>query len=214
MNLDRTIHNGGDDPTNETYGALQRAYQFFNAELFDDALPGALLTMQRRRSSRGFFSISQFGHRRGDQIVVDEIALNPATFIERTDREIISTAVHEMAHQWQYRFGKPGRRGYHNKEWAAKMLEVGLIPSHTGEPGGKQTGRRVSHFIEDGGPFDRAWRDLESTGFKLDYQDQIAARPIEPRKIKVRYACPDCSIHVWGKPELQIACLRCNQVLI
>jgi SprT-like family len=210
--LNRTIHNGGDDPTRETYGAFYRAYEFFNAELFDDELPGALFTMQRRRNSRGYFSFTRFGHRRGDQIV-DEIALNPATFVERTDQQIISTAVHEMAHQWQYHFGKPGRRGYHNKEWAAKMLEVGLIPSHTGEPGGKQTGQRVSHFIEDGGPFDRAWGELAGAGFKLDYQDQSVAHPIEPRRIKVRYACPGCSIHVWGKPELRIACLQCDEVL-
>ena len=148
----------------------------------------------------------------GDQLV-DEIALNPATFIERTDREIASTVVHEMRHQWQHHFGKPGRRGYHNKEWAVAMVEIGLIPSHTGKPNGKQTGQRMSHYIEEGGPFDLAWHQLESAGFKLDYQDLIAARRIEPHKLKVRYACPVCSIHVWGKPELRLACLQCNEAL-
>jgi predicted SprT family Zn-dependent metalloprotease len=57
--------------------------------------------------------------------VVDEIALNPRTFIDRTDREIVSTLVREMVHLWQFHFGKPGRRGYHNKQWATKMEEIG-----------------------------------------------------------------------------------------
>jgi len=37
-----------------------------------------------------------------------------------------------MVHQWQQHHGKPGRRGYHNKQWAAKMNSVGLVPTHTG----------------------------------------------------------------------------------
>jgi hypothetical protein len=212
INLDRTLQNSVDSPTSETYGSFQRAYEHFNAELFGGELPGALFTMQRRRNSRGYFSFSRFGQRRGDQIV-DEIALNPKTFLERTDREIISTAVHEMAHQWQFHFGKPGRGNYHNKQWAAKMREVGLIPSHTGEPGGKQTGQKVTHYIDEDGPFDLAWQQLESFGFKLDYQDRSIDRAVEPRRLKVRYACPVCSIHVWGRPELKLACLACNEAL-
>jgi hypothetical protein len=42
--------------------------------------------------------------------------------------------VHEMAHVWQHAHGKPSRNGYHNKEWAAKMDERGLIPSDTHPP--------------------------------------------------------------------------------
>jgi predicted SprT family Zn-dependent metalloprotease len=168
--------------------------------------------MQRTQRSRGFFASSRFGHRRGSE-VIDEIALNPRTFSGRTDCEIISTAVHEMVHQWQHHFGKPGRRGYHNKQWAAKMREIGLIPSHTGEPGGKQTGQAMTHYIEDGGSYDTKWKELESLGFTLEYQDRYAVHPHEPRREKVRYACPACSIHVWGKPELRIACVNCQQLM-
>jgi predicted SprT family Zn-dependent metalloprotease len=219
IDLDRTIQADTDeddaalellDPTNETYRSFHEAYDFFNLTLFDERLPGCLFTMQRSKRSRGFFAFSRFGQRRGSD-VVDEIALNPRTFIGRSDREIISTAVHEMVHQWQFHFGKPGRRGYHNKEWAAKMREVGLIPSHTGEPGGKQTGQSVSHYIEDSGSYDTQWQLLEHDGFRLEYQDRHALRPDEPRKVKVRYACPQCSIHVWGKPGLHIVCGECQE---
>ena len=211
MNLDRTVQNtdvdvvqldlpGLLDPTNDTYGSFYVAYEFFNAALFDGALPGCLFTMQRRRRrSRGYFSYSRFNHRRDGEEIVDEIALNPQTFSDRSDREIISTAVHEMVHQWQFHFGKPSRRGYHNKEWAAKMVEVGLIPSHTGEPGGKQTGQAVTDYIERGGSYDTKWRELEATSVRLDYEDREALRPEKPRKEKYCYICPRCGLHMWGK---------------
>jgi predicted SprT family Zn-dependent metalloprotease len=201
------------DPTNETYRSFYIAYEFFNAALFEKALPGCLFTMQRSRRSKGFFALSRFGQRRGDAII-DEIALNPATFLERTDREIISTCVHEMVHQWQHHFGHPGRRGYHNKQWAAKMRAIGLIPSHTGEPGGKQTGQSITHYIEDFGPYDTKWRELESSGFRVDYQDRNAAQLDKPHKEKVRYACPVCAIHAWGKPDLRIVCEACGQRML
>jgi hypothetical protein len=32
------------------------------------------------------------------------------------------------------------------------MKEIGLHPSATGEPGGKETGKHMSHYIVSGGP--------------------------------------------------------------
>jgi hypothetical protein len=109
-----------------------------------------------------------------------------------------------MAHAWQWHFGKPSRSGYHNKEWAAKMREIGLMPTDTGEPGGKQTGQRVTHYIVEGGPFALQWQKLEASGYTLDYQDrdEDAARKARAEKLKVRYTCPACEAHSWGKPEL------------
>ena len=215
--LDRTIQSDDDDdldvlsPTEEAYSNFYVAYDYFNGVLFANQLPDCLITMQRSRRSRGFFASERFGHRQYEAEIVDEIALNPATFINRTDREICSTLVHEMVHQWQHHFGKPSRRGYHNKQWAAKMLVLGLIPSHSGEPGGKQTGQSMTHYIQENGSYDTKWSTLAASGFKLNYQDRRAAQPVEPKKIKVRYACPNCSIHVWGRPDLKIACLACKE---
>jgi hypothetical protein len=84
--------------TDETCRSFYEAYEHFNEVLFDNQLSGCLFTMQRRKRSRGFFATERFGHRRGNEIV-DEIALNPRTFLDRTDRKIISTVVHEMVHQ-------------------------------------------------------------------------------------------------------------------
>ena len=40
-----------------------------------------------------------------------------------------------------------------------------------------------------------------------------SSRPI-PRKDKVRYSCELCGILVWGKPDLEIACLGCRERMV
>jgi predicted SprT family Zn-dependent metalloprotease len=197
-------------PTAGTYSTFNEAFAHFNDTLFGGELPDVLITLQRRSRSKGFFAARRFAHRRGSEII-DEIALNPAAMQGRTDEQIASTLVHEMVHHWQEHFGKPGRGTYHNKEWAAKMEELGLIPSHTGEPGGKRTGQRVTHYIQEGGRFQEEWKLLAECGFAFDYHDRLTNGPTTVRKLKVRYACPVCSIHVWGKPELRFRCEDCNE---
>ena len=66
---------------------------------------------------------------------VDELAVNPEYFAKYPLIEICQTLCHEMAHIWQAHYGSPGRRGYHNAQWAKKMVQIGLIPSSTGKPG-------------------------------------------------------------------------------
>ncbi len=138
------------------YGGLQAAYDHFNAELFDGLLPAVFITYQRKTNSRGYFSPERFSARAGS-VGRDEVALNPDTFIGRSDEEICSTLVHEQCHVWQEHHGTRPSRGYHNKEWGATMKSVGLHPSTTGVPGGKETGARVTHYIIPNGPFARSF---------------------------------------------------------
>ena len=121
------------------YQGFQKAYDVFNRELFGGSLPQVLVTLQRHANTRGYFSPERFSGRVAEA-VVHELALNPDSFIGRTDEMILSTLVHEMVHVWQQTHGRPPRKSYHDREWAAKMREVGLQPSNTGEPGGKETG--------------------------------------------------------------------------
>lgn len=121
-------------PTPQTYAELQLAYDHFNQALFSGELPPCLLTLQREKQTHGYYSAKRFVHRDG-QSFTDEIALNPSFFSIVPPQEIMQTIVHEMVHAWQFHFGKPGRRGYHNQEWAEKMEAIGLMPSSTGQPG-------------------------------------------------------------------------------
>ena len=81
--------------------------------------------------------------------VLDEIALNPQTFEDRTIKEILSTLVHEMVHLEQAHFGSPSRNGYH-REWAELMeSRPGAIRHRS--PGGKRPGQRMSHYVAEDG---------------------------------------------------------------
>jgi SprT-like family len=107
------------------YGGLQEAYDHFNRELFDGQLPDVFITYQRKANSYGYFSADRFSGR-VDRAGRHELALNPDGFVGESDKEICSTLVHEQCHVWQQAHGTPSKRGYHNKEWAAKMKLVGL----------------------------------------------------------------------------------------
>ena len=206
-------------PTQKHYGDLQQAYALFNEKLFGGRLPECLITMQRRSHTYGYFAGERFGATDGSGHV-DEIALNPAHFKDRSTEEVLSTLVHEMVHLWQHHFGQHrSQRAYHNKEWAAKMEAVGLVPSATGEPGGKKTGQHVSHYIEEGGAFAVACAGLVKQGFVVPYADEweegSAAKTKRKKKAasKTKYTCPSCSLNVWGKPEIKVVCGACMAMM-
>src|SRR4051812_41508378 len=119
-------------PTGEQFSAYEGAFGYLNEKLFGGELPPAMLNFSRKSNSRGFYCAQLWV--KGRQRAA-EITLNPDVLLEQTPREMMSTLAHEMVHHWQECFGKPSRPGYHNKQWASKMVEVGLHPSHTGAPG-------------------------------------------------------------------------------
>lgn len=205
------------DPTPQSYGSLHRACTTLNKKLFGGELPACLVTLQRKKRALGYFSGRRF--RSADStIITDEIALNPAHFAERGAKRVLSTLAHELAHQWQQHYGKPSRTGYHNVEWAAKMMKIGLIPSDTGRPGGKQTGQRMTHFIKRGGQFDRVASALVAKGFALAYveRNSKAERKVALKKqqSKTRYQCPKCRQNAWAKPQVNLICGDCHERLV
>jgi len=168
-------------PTHEAYSELETAFDFFNNELFDGQLKRPMLTLQREKRTYGYCSRQRFLSR-NDGTMVDEIAMNPAYFAVRSIRQTLSTVAHEMVHQWQFHHGTPGRRGYHNREWAQKMESIGLMPSNTGEPGGKKTGEQMTHYIIPDGRFDRVCKELLTKDFTLSWVDKFPPeRPPAPR---------------------------------
>ena len=105
----------------------------------------------------------------------------------------MSTLVHEMVHHWQHFAGTPSPSNAHNRQWAEKMMSLGLHPSSTGLPGGKKTGRSVSHYIIADGPFVPACKDLLKHGFTLPWLDRHAPATPESQKA-VQTALKDAGI--------------------
>ena len=160
-------------PTGQTYGELQTAFDHYNASLFDGRLPPCLITLQRQSQTYGYFHKHRFVHAE-DRSMTDEIAMNPEYFARASILEILQTLVHEMTHAWQAHFGNPGRRAYHNKEWAQKMERIGLMPSSTGKPGGAKTGEHMADYPIEGGLFMKTTEDLLKKKFRITWVDRFA----------------------------------------
>ena len=159
-------------PTSQAYAELQTAFDHYNRALFEGQLPFVLITMQREKRTYGYFSSQRFVHRH-TKTTTDEIAINPAYFAVVPLLEVLQTLVHEMTHAWQFHFGKPGRRGYHNKEWADKMEGIGLMPTSTGRPGGAKTGEKMADYAMAGGPFMQATDALLTRDFQISWLDRF-----------------------------------------
>lgn len=207
-------------PTEQTYLELQNAYSLFNRQFFNARLPNCLITFQRCPRTLGYFCSQRFVNRDGSRS--DEIALNPRYFAARTDVGVLSTLAHEMAHLSQFHFGKRGRMGYHCREWADRMISIGLQPSNTGRPGGRQTGYQMTHFIIEHGPFDILTHELIDDGFRLSWlETDVPVADLAPVKAppspensdgshRWKYTCPTCGFNAWAKPHAPVGCWRCQ----
>jgi hypothetical protein len=116
-----------------------------------------------------------------------------------------------MTHLEQQHFGKPGKDGYHNKEWGGLMDAVGLEPTSTGMPGGARTGKKVTHMIVAGGPFDLACAQFLAQGHDLSWFTlPPMAKAKKPDLSKVKHCCPECDAKVWGKLGIRVFCGDCD----
>lgn len=160
-------------PSHALYQALQTAYEHFNRELFEDALPEVIFTVQRQNDVLGYFAPERWVSPEGERC--HEIAINPAHMGQSRVIDVLQTLAHEMVHCWQYCFGNPSRRSYHNKEWAKKMIAIGLQPSSTGAPGGEITGQHMSDYPVAGGVFLQSCESLvRNKAFRLPWIYRLA----------------------------------------
>lgn len=229
-------------PTEEQFSALNGAYKYFNRTLFGNQLPGCILNFSRLTGTHGFMAPERWKRVGEQEFGTHEISLTPTT-LYRTPVEIFSTLVHEMVHLWQWEFGEPSRNGYHNKEWAAKMKEIGLMPSSTGQPGGKETGQHMTHYIAEGGRYQQTFEKMPKdhilpftslegelmkrlltgagkSGTDEDGDGSGNGKTARLRKLrppsqnKTKYTCPGCEVNVWGRPGLQIRCDECYLLFV
>jgi hypothetical protein len=73
------------------------------------------------------------------------------------------------------------------------MREAGFIPTDTGQPGGKDTGQKLTHIVEEGGRFDRACTAYLATAPAILYHDRAGDGDVASRKkkavSKTKYTC-------------------------
>lgn len=218
------------------FKTLDDLYRFYNQAIFGGTLSDCIVNMSRHGGSYGFFAANRWRAENEAKKIIHEISINP-DFMNREDIEWHSTLVHEMCHLWQEDFGKPSRGGYHNRQWADKMVQVGLMPTDTGEPGGKQTGQYVTHYIIPDGKFEQVFKTLSSEelqNLRLRYKPTLAVQSTKPVRFggaggddggepeagsggdddsrsgkRKKYTC-GCGCNVWGKSGLLLKCGLCG----
>lgn len=199
------------------YRTFAQALEYMNRELFAGELPAVLITLQRRSHALGYYHHEAFADRSRADERVSEIALNPDHFAHQTDAEILATLAHELAHLWQFTYGRPSRNGYHNAEWAGKMRAIGLEPKRAdGKPG--VTGQKMCHAITTGGRFDQAAARFLA-GSRLQWQARAETAEETQKKekktaSKTKFTCPSCGQNAWAKPGAALMCLPCQEVMV
>lgn len=201
-------------PTELQYHNFQLLFDYFNTNLFEGRLPVCFLIFSRRQAQiGGHFSHSRWSNKGGQTL--HEININPVWMANVDDETLCSVIVHEMCHLEQSEVQGPPTSGYHNKEWGDLMKRVGLMPSDTGAPGGKQVGFRMSHYIIKGGKFEEAMKSLPPN-ILLPFRsfENVKDKDKNKRKkLKVAYECPSCHTKVWGKPNLNPICSKCFKLM-
>ena len=202
------------NPTKEQFSSYLKAFEYFNDSLFGGELPGVILNFSRKsKKTLGFFTPKRWQSREGDQ-ETHEISLNPDHFKE-DPKDVMSTLVHEMCHLWDQIQEKPPTRCYHSKRWGRKMKEVGLYPSATGSPGGKEVGVKMTHYLIEGGAFDLTYEDMPEEAILPWLSWSPPDKEKKPKnKNKAKYMC-ECEKAVWAKPGLGgIRCDDCGEAFV
>lgn len=204
--------------TNKQYREVQKAFDYFNRELFSGEMPDVMLTFSRHNKAYGFFVPNQWREANATNPELHEIALNPDYMSERDLRSFYGTMVHEMCHLQQQEDGTAPRRCYHNKDFSKKMQACGLITSSTGEPGGKATGQKISHYIQDNGAYDKAFQNLPEDCIPSYICEGLLGetkkKVKKAKRITVKYVCPICGAALKGKPGLNIKCVDCDEFML
>jgi hypothetical protein len=84
------------------------------------------------------------------------------------------------------------------------------------EPGGKETGQKFTHMIEQGGRFERAYITYLAAGNAFLYHDRAgddeAAKTREKRAAsKTKFTCSACDLNAWAKPQAFLVCGDCGE---
>jgi len=68
----------------------------------------------------------------------------------------------------------------------------------------------MGHYIDDGGAFDVAAKELLSNGFKIDWSSLLVKKENSKKKNKIKYTCPNCNQNAWAKPGAKLASGDCE----
>lgn len=178
------------------------------------APPCILAIEYRLRRYRGFAAKAVWSAQHGRKL--DQLTLVFDRGQPLDVKKLASTLAHEMIHATQFADNTSGVHNYHNADFRERMRSIGLQTSQTGEPGGATIGVGMTHYIIEGGPFDRVMDEILAEGFQFPCEVAIptpdksgGAKPATKRDpSKVKYYCPRCGQNAWAKLISSFKCGR------
>jgi hypothetical protein len=90
-----------------------------------------------------------------------------------------------------------------------------MIPTATGELGGKEIGQRMTHLINENGRFAQVATTLFREHPAILYHDRNSESDKTRKKkaaSKTKYTCPECGLNAWAKPEAPLICGDCKAI--
>ena len=176
-------------------------FDIFNAEFFEGALPTPFLQFEcTRQSTLGHYRQGRNGVGAQHEINLNRLHLDAPFF------EVLGTLLHEIAHQWQELFGKPGKGGYHNQEFTRKCASLG-IPC---------TGGYRSISVGYGPPFVSLLRQ-HGVDAEVGVYMPSPAKPTHPTRLLgssklKKWSCGCTNVRV--AVALNAQCLECGGIFI
>lgn len=199
-------------PNQELHDDLQRIISHLNYRLFNDELPECLLSLRAGLRTAVCLSPQSLAQRNVHSSPA--LLFKPSEFKPQPTLEWLATLTKSLVDLWQYYFGRPGRRGYHNREWANKMKSIGLQSSHSGKEGGRETGETMRFYRISGGLFERSAREIQKDGLTLRWQGSLHNEPSAKNGKRIKYQCPICMSNAWAKADFHLVCGKHNEKML
>ena len=185
---------------------LSEAFKIFNEDLFEGALPPAMLQLRNKPGSYGYFQPNKWKGQ--DESLLDVISLDSSTATERPLIELLSTLVHEMAHSYVFNVVKNRRStGGHGPDWRLKMQEIGLPPVQIGN-----TWRQATHRIDPAGAYAQAFERNRARLQELPWSERIGTATRGRGLDRVKFQCPVCLANAYARPAALLLCGECSTI--
>lgn len=175
---------------------LHSWFDIFNAEFFEGALPTPFLQFAQTRQSN-------LGHYRSGRNAVGarhEINLNTLYF-DQPFYDVLGTLLHEIVHQWQEIYAKPGKGSYHNQEFTNRCSVLG-IPC---------TGGYNSYTLGYTDPFVTLLRE-HGVDAELRLPPPTPSAPVRAKgKSKLKKWSCGCT-NIRAAVQIKAKCLKCDEI--
>lgn len=194
-------------------------FRILNNRFFNDILEEPIINIVSMEQHNATGSVTPyFFKNKATNKSIHLLKLNINQF-NRSDEEMILSLLHEMMHLWQIDYGTiSDSSSYHNKEYAARLEEVGLKAVNI--VNGSRTGYNITTQIKRNGEYDNFIKSryynkyIKNNYFNITKDTTREIKKNNVNKKKTSYSCPTCSNKSWGKPGMEQVCGKCNIKMI